>query len=140
MKEHQPPPSAIIFSGGGYQGFWRLDEPVVADGNIDELEAYNIGLEQRLGGDHCHNIDRIMRVPGTMNIPDAKKRAAGRIEALAEVVYFNPNRVYSLADFTPYQPTDTRCAKTGSMVAVRRVPPGRRTPPRPPTLGRGCAI
>jgi hypothetical protein len=27
-----PPPTVIIFSGGGYQGFWALQEPFVIDG------------------------------------------------------------------------------------------------------------
>jgi hypothetical protein len=35
-----------------------------------------------LGADHCHNIDRLLRVPGTVNYPD-KKRAAGRVPVLA---------------------------------------------------------
>jgi hypothetical protein len=101
LKGHNHRPTAIIFSGGGYQGFWRLAEPEPAGDNIAALEAFNRGLEQALGGDHCHNIDRIMRLPGTINIPDAKKRAAGRVETLAELVYFELDRVYQLTDFTP---------------------------------------
>jgi hypothetical protein len=101
LKGHNPPPTTIIFSGGGYQGFWRLAQPVPVNGNIAALEAYNRGLEQALGGDHCHNIDRIMRLPGTINLPDARKRAAGRIEVLAEVIYFDRDRLYQLTDFIP---------------------------------------
>jgi len=63
------------------QGFWLL-EPVPVD-DIDRLEAYNIVLEQTLGADRCHNIDRIMRLPGTINLPNRKKRLAGREPALA---------------------------------------------------------
>jgi hypothetical protein len=103
LKAHNPPPSCIIFSGGGYQGFWRLDEPVAVADNIAELEACNIALEAALGGDHCFNLDRIMRVPGTINWPDAKKRAAGRIPTPTELVYFDPDRVYRLDDF-PHDP------------------------------------
>ena len=68
-------PNVIIDSGGGYQGFWRLKTPVPANGNISELERQNMRLEQCLGGDHCHNIDRIMRLTGTINVPNEKKLA-----------------------------------------------------------------
>lgn len=84
-----PQPTHIIDSGGGFQLFWRLAEPVpvAADGsNITELEAANVAVAQLLGGDDCHNIDRIMRLPGTVNWPNAKKRAAGRTPAAARVV------------------------------------------------------
>lgn len=103
LEGFNPPPSAIIFSGGGYQGFWRLDEPLYlggAEAQIAEAEAYNRQLEIVLGGDHCWNVDRIMRIPGTVNIPDDKKRKRGRTEALATIVGLN-DAVYPLHDFTP---------------------------------------
>ena len=74
-----PKPSAIIYSGGGYQAFWKLDEAVVVDGNLDAAdtaESRNRWLEDRLGGDKCHNIDRIMRLPGTINPTKALPRTA----------------------------------------------------------------
>ena len=77
------PPTLIIDSGGGLQAFWRLAGPA----SIAEVEAVNRGLAERLGGDNCHNIDRLMRLPGTINYPNAKKRAAGRIPSLAKVTY-----------------------------------------------------
>ena len=77
------PPTLIIDSGGGLQAFWRLDGPA----SVDEVESVNRSLAERLGGDKCHNIDRLMRLPGTVNYPNAKKRAAGRIPSLAKVIY-----------------------------------------------------
>jgi len=77
------PPTLIIDSGGGLQAFWRLAGPA----SIAEVEAVNRGLAERLGGDHCHNIDRLMRLPGTVNYPNAKKCAAGRTPSLAKVTY-----------------------------------------------------
>jgi hypothetical protein len=102
LEQATPPPSCVIFSGGGYQGFWRLDEPALVNGNA--AEAYNVALEQELGGDHCHNIDRVMRLPGTINLPDARKRALGRTAAVAALVYFDPDRLYHLDDFSPARP------------------------------------
>jgi hypothetical protein len=77
------PPTLIIDSGGGLQAFWRLDGPA----SIAVVEAVNRGLAERLGGDSCQNIDRLMRLPGTVNYPNAKKRAAGRTPSLAKVTY-----------------------------------------------------
>lgn len=104
LQSFTPPPSLIIDSGGGLQGFWRLDEPLYIGGNIpaaEEAEAYNQQLEIMLGGDSCHNCDRIMRLPGTINRPNEKKRKAGRTPRLAAVLERHDDRVYPLADFTP---------------------------------------
>lgn len=101
-----PAPTAIIDSGGGCQGFWRLDEAIHVGGDrvrAADAEAYNQQIELVLGGDSCHNVDRIMRLPGTVNIPGEKKRKAGRTERVARVLFAaDPGqRVYNLAEFTP---------------------------------------
>lgn len=83
LKDFDPKPSVILFSGGGYQAFWLLDEPMK---DLAAAEAINMGLAERLGGDSCHNVDRIMRVPGTINWPNKKKRRAGRVPVLANVL------------------------------------------------------
>lgn len=104
LREFTPPPTVIIDSGGGFQGFWTLDQEHRTDGNIDravELEAYNLQIEVLTQADACHNIDRIMRLPGTVNVPNAKKRKKGRQESLARIVDCDWERVYSLKQFTP---------------------------------------
>ena len=73
------PPSFILFTGGGVAAFWRLDETAV---DRVAIERVNRALAQKFGGDHCHNHDRLMRLVGTVNIPDLTKRARGRTEAL----------------------------------------------------------
>jgi hypothetical protein len=104
-----PKPTVIIFSGGGYQGFWKLTEPLPIDGEEEKYEdakRYNQQLEVLFGADNCHNVDRIMRLPGTLNIPDKKKLAKGRTKTLATLVEFNDN-AYPLSDFTPAAPVQT---------------------------------
>lgn len=104
LQAFRPAPSLIIDSGGGYQGFWRLDEPLYIGGNVaraEEMEAYNQQLEILLGGDHCFNADRVMRLPGTWNLPDEKKRAAGRTTRVATVVGELEGGAYGLSQFTP---------------------------------------
>ncbi|MHC2708386.1 hypothetical protein ACVIWV_007679 [Bradyrhizobium diazoefficiens] len=103
-----PKPTVILFSGGGYQAFWRLEGPIVLDGKLELAETaalYNVAMEHIFQGDNCHNIDRIMRLPGTVNIPDERKRLKGRRPALARVVTFDTSRVYPLSAFTPAAPT-----------------------------------
>lgn len=70
MPKDIPAPSLVIDSGGGFWGLWRLAEPLDLNGDpekIAQAEAFNIELANRLGGDHCHNVDRIARLPGTVN-------------------------------------------------------------------------
>lgn len=95
-----PEPTLIIYSGGGYWGLWKLSEKFLIEGNQDnweKYESYNLRLEQVFGGDHCHNVDRICRLPGTVNYPDVKKKAKGRTEALASVLQWT-NKSYEISD------------------------------------------
>lgn len=102
LPDGVPAPTCIVFSGGGYQGFWRLQEPIPIDGDLPKAEdakRWNIQLELLFGADNCHNIDRIMRLPGTINLPDARKVKKGRVPTLATLVEFN-DETYPLSAFT----------------------------------------
>lgn len=97
-----PCPTFVISSGGGIQAFWELEEPVSVDGDLDtceEMERYNLQLGQELGGDHCQNLDRIMRWVGTLNVPNRKKSNEGRLIQMAELVWHKPENVYSIDKF-----------------------------------------
>ncbi len=76
-------PTVVIFSGGGYQAFWFLNEPLL---DIARGESANKRIARMLGGDNCGNADRLMRLPGTLNVPNTKKKAKGRKLALAYLV------------------------------------------------------
>jgi hypothetical protein len=101
LHGYSPPPSIIISSGGGMQGFWLLKEPLLLEEGWAYAEALNRKLEQDLGGDHCHNVDRIMRLPGTLNIPNEKKRKAGRTRARARLAHAEWEHRYEITDFQP---------------------------------------
>ena len=104
LLAYRPEPSVVIFSGGGYQGFWLLKEAVPINGKPEEwerVEQLNRGLEETLGGDHCFNIDRIMRLPGTVNIPNKKKLEGGRRKAQAALVKADWTLRYDLTEFVP---------------------------------------
>lgn len=110
-----PEPTVIVYSGGGFQAFWRLMDPVVVEGNVqkgEEFELYNKRLESIFGGDHCFNIDRIMRLPGTVNVPDAKKMKKGRVKALAKLIEFNKKR-YPIEEFKKATAVQTSSSALG---------------------------
>jgi hypothetical protein len=97
-----PEPTMVTFSGGGYWGFWRLDNPTDIDGDeqlYEEAKLYNLQLELLFGADSCHNVDRIARLPGTVNYPDKRKAAKGRVPSLASITAYN-DIDYPLAKFT----------------------------------------
>lgn len=101
-KVEVPPPTFILSSGGGVQAFWKLEEPIPINGEIgraEDAKRYNIQLELLFGGDNCHNIDRLMRLPGTINIPDAKKKKKGRKPKLAEVLEYDGDKIYPISAF-----------------------------------------
>lgn len=82
-------PTYTIDSGGGLQHFWQLREPIdVTPETQQQAEAQGRGIARQLDGDSIYNIDRIMRLPGTTNLPDARKRALGRKPAAASILWF----------------------------------------------------
>lgn len=76
-------PSYIVNSGNGLQPVWLFDRPVH---NVELVEGINRQLIALTGGDACFNIDRLLRVPGSINTPTAKKAAGGRVPVPAEFV------------------------------------------------------
>lgn len=118
-----PPPTVIIFSGGGFQAFWFLKEPIEINGDVaraEELKRYNQQLEILFDGDNCHNVDRLMRAPFTINIPDKKKAERGRKPALAKVVFMDMTRRYDIKQFVqaPATQVDKDVDVAGRQVVV----------------------
>jgi hypothetical protein len=102
IKGYRHRASIIIKSGGGAWGIYDLMEPIQIDGDPDKIkdaESYNIALAHDLGGDNCHNIDRVARLPGTINVPNAKKRAKGR-RAKAASVHSRSQVRHAIESFT----------------------------------------
>jgi hypothetical protein len=76
-------PGVLVWSGNGFQGLWRLAEGV----GHDEVEEINRGLIDALGGDTgTHDVSRLLRVAGTINWPDERKRSIGRVPAPSKIV------------------------------------------------------
>lgn len=121
LGNHEPPPSVVIDTGNGIQALWLLAEPIQLDGSEEawrKAEAYNIALARNLGGDSCHNIDRILRLPGTINFPNKKKIAKGRVAVPAQLLS-SSWRKYQLSEFTPapdVHEANSVSARRGSVV------------------------
>lgn len=104
LKIGPNPPTYIVDSGGGIQAFWLLDKPLEATAEtIIKTESLNRGLAKQYGTDHVHNIDRIMRIPFTVNIPDEKKKQSGRKRVLSRIIHAS-------------SPTGTRYAELGFII------------------------
>ena len=89
-------PSFIVHSGNGIQVIWCLDQ--VTTGTEEErgrIERLNRKLEAALGAGGTHNIDRLLRLPGTINLPNKKKSEAGRVPTPARLLALNGVRTAS---------------------------------------------
>ena len=113
---HVPPPSIIIDSGNGLQGIWLLDKehafPAMvsttpkskefeaeAQTRAAPIEGRNRALATATGAPAgTYNVDRLLRLPGTINFPNAKKKAQGRIIRLSSIVKLTSAR-YPLKQF-----------------------------------------
>lgn len=113
--EKPGPPTAVVDTGGGLQALWALSDPdATSDHSFEERQ--NKGLIEALGGDSgTFSIAQPMRLPGTINFPNAKKQKRGRVVAPTKLIEFN-DRSYTGYDFTPASPVvrDSAVAEIGS--------------------------
>ncbi|MDN5787890.1 DUF5906 domain-containing protein [Pseudorhodobacter sp.] len=108
-----PIPTLVIDSGRGFWALWRLSEPVVLPdagdpGWVDavaDFEARNYALEIAFGADACHDIARVMRLPGTVN----RKPGAGLSH-----IFSVSDTTYAIAEFPAI--TKTAQAKAGKLL------------------------
>lgn len=116
-----PPPTAIVFTGGGYQALWKLKKPVaITDGrHAEDLARYNLQIRNLLEGDSAQDVSRILRLPGSVNWPGKLKREKkGRVPALATVIVCEPSRLYDLSEFI--QAPQVQAAPETTRGATRR--------------------
>jgi putative DNA primase/helicase len=121
LETMQPAPAAVVDSGNGLNGLWRLATPIPlgapvpnAKGKLaysDEDKATIADVEarckvvmERLGSAAgTQNIDRILRLPATVNLPTKAKRAAGRVPCETALLWFN-GATCTLDDFPLKEP------------------------------------
>ena len=91
----------VIDSGNGLQGIWLLESEFQFQENkqVEEIELRNRALAARLGtAPGTHNVDRLLRLPGTINHPNKAKRKKGRVDCMASIMRITDAR-YALASF-----------------------------------------
>lgn len=97
-----PRPSLIACSGNGLHLLWRLDMRFHiggAEARWAEVEAHNRWLVRELSGDGATwNCDRLLKLYGSINLPNSTKRMAGRVPRETRIIDMNDS-VHSLADF-----------------------------------------
>ncbi len=77
-------PSLLVHSGAGAHTYWLLEEPFILETAEQRTRFEHVlkGLADALDGDRsATDASRILRVPGTVNYPDQRKRARGRVPA-----------------------------------------------------------
>lgn len=99
LPETDYPPSFVIDSGNGIQVVWLFDEPIEAtDETKATVEALGKRIEAALGDtENTNNVDRVLRLPDTVNWPNAKKRAKGYTSCRARLLHAGPER-YAFCD------------------------------------------
>jgi putative DNA primase/helicase len=102
LEHFDPKPTALIDSGNGLQPLWRLqehialgeleagkftraDQDTIADIEV-RIAAIMLRLDAKPG---TQNIDRILRLPGTINLPNEKKRKEGRTRCPTKLLWFD---------------------------------------------------
>ena len=118
FETFNPPATALIDSGNGIQGLWKLENPIPLgepvwvtvtkkkkgkevkvkelqfteedQAIIADAEGRSKAMMAALGCDDTStfNIDRILRVPGTTNLPNKKKKEEGRVPCQAVLLHF----------------------------------------------------
>lgn len=107
LRDFGPAPSFILDSGGGWHGYWLLDEPFQLQQDADRQRVASTlrGLFAALGGDP----EYVKTVAGIMRLPDSVNTKPVRGGVLVTVVESHPERRYPLDTFAwlesePHQP------------------------------------
>ncbi len=123
LSDLEAPPSVVVDSGNGIQAFWRID----GSSSSEDVEAFNRAVRDRFGGDNVQNIDRVMRVPGTVNWPNEAKKARGCTPRLSSVLQEDTGTVCNIDELRRvFQPVswqeEAQSEAFGAEVAVAHAP------------------
>lgn len=116
LRKFRLAPTAIVDSGNGLHAYWRLKEPVSITGqtDIDRIEGVLRGLIREINADPaCCNLDRILRLPGTMNVKDAGDHKP------CLVIEINSERQYGLNEFVILNQTYSETTTSQPSIAQR---------------------
>jgi hypothetical protein len=93
----EPTPSIIVDSGGGWHGYWLLDEPFILETEDDKQKVSQTmqGLFMALDGDegYVKSVASIMRLPSTINTKPERNNAP------VKIIEWYPDCRYSWSSF-----------------------------------------
>ncbi len=105
LKAYPLKASAVVDSGNGIQALWRLDKACLdfaAVESVSEVVTLALGGGKN-GKAQTHNIDRVLRPPGTINLPTKKKLSEGRVVCQSSLVSAN-DTTHRMDDFPKARP------------------------------------
>ena len=110
LRNLQPAPSCIVFSGGGYHAYWWLRQPLTDMAQSRQLLA---ALQAACGGDPLSPAQS-MRLPGSVNTKAERHHARCQIVSLSDTAY-TPADFAQLTEqhFTVEQRRTTSAWQTG---------------------------
>ena len=116
-------PRIVADSGNGGHGVFNLPEPLAATpGNKEKAERAGRGLQQHFQkalGEDVSQVDsvwdlaRIIRVPGTINFPDARKLKLGRVVVASKLLQPITDATATLEDILADYPATAGFAGSG---------------------------
>ena len=133
-------PTVIIDSGNGIQILWATQREVLTPDAIARVEVENRAIAAVLGADAAFNVDRLLRLPGTLNLPTLHKQQLGRRVSTARRLFLSPSFYTAAEAASLFQALTAAVARSG-LVHPRppkwgadRPPGGQPSAPLPPQL------
>jgi hypothetical protein len=105
----------------------NLEFPDQLSPKAGRVQAVARGIAKEIGGDHTHDLSRILRLPGTMNCKDGRN---GKPAVPCRVVECDMTRRYRFEDFERFAEFDPETVKAKELEKIR-------LPKRKLTLARG---
>lgn len=96
LRGYEHSPTFTVMTGGGLQPYWELDHPTTYDAacGINQFFIEHLGADKS-----TYTPERHMRLPGTTNLPNAKKREMGRVPVEATWADVGEGQVYEDFEF-----------------------------------------
>lgn len=110
-----PKPTVVVWSGNGVQAYWKYSSAIT---NKEIAARKNYAMAKQLSGDKCHDVSRILRLPGTINLPDKRKKSKGRVPVLSYIIteLTDWNRIY---DANIFEEKEIAITKNGNGLPIK---------------------
>src|SRR5690606_2783889 len=105
------PPTMVVDSGRGLHAYWLLDCFVTDHDAIVQRNYHLVTTLKASAADGCYDLARVLRVPGTYHTKTEPPK-------LAEVVYVDAGREYSIDDFDAAPPPTKAVAPFWDTLAI----------------------